>query len=429
MGIISGLIKKGYTVQPFKTGPDYIDPGYLSMISNNRAQNLDAWLMGKNKILSVFGKYSLSDISIIEGVMGYYDGMYAHSNFATTFHISTILNSPVVLILDASKTARSIAATALGYIKFHKKSNISGFILNRLSSKRHNDICVNALKKLNLPVLGSIYNDDRLFLHNRHLGLIPAMENQLLSNKIKRTANKISSMIDIDKIIKICMKSTKLNINKPLKNKKTKTTIAVALDTSFNFYYFDSINALQRDGAQIKYFSPLFDTKLPECDGIYFGGGFPEIFAQLLEKNNIKKDIKKAAETNVPIYAECGGLMYLTNSIFYNNKKYSMVKLFDADTIMNTKITLGYVKGNIISNCLLSSSFKNIRGHEFHYSQIKNLKKDVKFAYTLSKGKGIKNKRDGLILYNALASYIHLYLDVSNFTKTFIKKCIFYSKR
>ena len=216
----------------------------------------------------------------------------------------------------------------------------------------------------------------------------------------------------------------------PTQLKKPKTTICIALDKSFNFYYHDNLDALKREGARIKFFSPIYDSKLPTCDGLYIGGGFPEILSDLLEKNQkMKKSIKNAAENNIPIYAECGGLMYLTRSISYGNKKHQMVGLFDAETRMDKKMKLNYTKGKISSNCLISPKSNTLQGHEFHYSEIDILSNDSKFAYALSIGEGIKNKQDGLMEYNTLASYMHLYFDHSKYAKNFVQNCIKFSKR
>ena len=366
--IIYGLKKRGYSVQPFKVGPDYIAPTYLSSISNNETKNLDVWLMGKNELVKSFSRSSTCDISIIEGVMGYYDGFGGKTNHASTHHVATLLKSPTILILDASKTSRSIAATALGFTKFHKNSRISGIILNKIGSRKHETLCRHALENLNIPIIGSIPKNSQNILESRHLGLIPITEQKQLQKKIKQTSKEISNYLNFEKIIEICNNVEQLSKIKPQKFKKGKASIAIALDNSFNFYYHDNIEALRREGAKIKFFSPISDKKIPTCDCIYIGGGFPEILGNKLSQNTtMKKSIKQAAEGGVPIYAECGGLMYLTNSISHKNKKYKMIGLFDAETEMTKKMTLNYTEGRINSNCFISSPSK-FRAHEFHYS-------------------------------------------------------------
>jgi len=419
--IIYGIKKRGYRIQPFKVGPDYIDPSYLSAISGKDAKNLDVWLMGESELLHSFVKNSTSDISIIEGVMGYYDGFGGKTNYASTHHVASLLKSPTILILDASKTARSIAATALGFAKFHRNSRIVGIILNKIGSKKHESMCKQALASLKVPILGSILrNSERL--ESRHLGLIPVKEQRSLQNKIRKVSREISDSLDIDKIIQICKNVSELPKVQAKKIKKPIATVAVALDSSFNFYYHDNLEALRREGAKLKFFSPVSDKKIPKCDLIYIGGGFPEILGQSLERNTTMRNlIKKHAEEGMPIYAECGGLMYLTKSISFGKKKYKMVGLFDAETQMTKTMTLNYTEGKITSNCLISTPRK-FRAHEFHYSKIRNLPRDVKLVYDLKIGEGISRKKDGLSEYNTLASYCHLYFDSAKYATKLVSK-------
>ena len=292
--IIHSLQKYGFSVQPFKVGPDYIDPGYLSSISKHETYNLDVWLMGKNQILNSFISNSKSNVSVIEGVMGYYDGFGGDSNYASTHHVASLTKSPVLLVLDASKTSRSIAATALGFIKFHSDSRIVGIILNKIGSKKHEKLCRSALEKTKIPIIGVIPKNSALDMPSRHLGLISTLESKTLKTQIEKIAKIISKFLDINEIIKIMKNSTQLSKKSKSLHKKTKITIAVALDTSFNFYYQDNLEALRREGANLKFFSPVKDKKIPKCDGLYIGGGFPEILGNSLEKNQVmKKLIKK----------------------------------------------------------------------------------------------------------------------------------------
>jgi len=419
--IIYGIKKRGYRIQPFKVGPDYIDPSYLSTISGKDAKNLDVWLMGESELLHSFVKNSTSDISIIEGVMGYYDGFGGKTNYASTHHVASLLKSPTILILDASKTARSIAATALGFVKFHRNSRIVGIILNKIGSKKHESMCKQALASLKVPILGSILRNSES-LESRHLGLIPVKEQRSLQNKIRKVSREISDSLDIDKIIQICKNVSELPKAQAKKIKKPIATVAVALDSSFNFYYHDNLEALRREGAKLKFFSPVTDKKIPGCDLIYIGGGFPEVLGQSLERNTTMRNlIKKHAEEGMPIYAECGGLMYLTKSIIFGKKKYKMVGLFDAETQMTKKMTLNYTEGRITSNCLISSPAK-FRAHEFHYSKISNLAKDAKLVYDLKIGEGISGKKDALSEYNTLASYCHLYFDSAKYATKLVSK-------
>ena len=377
--------------------------------------------MGESELLHSFVKNSTSDISVIEGVMGYYDGFGGKTNYASTHHVASLLKSPTILILDASKTARSIAATALGFAKFHRNSRIVGIILNKIGSKKHESMCKQALASLKVPILGSILRNSES-LESRHLGLIPVKEQRSLQNKIRKVSREISDSLDIDKIIQICKNVSDLPKVKAKKIKKPIATVAVALDSSFNFYYHDNLEALRREGAKLKFFSPVTDKKIPKCDLIYIGGGFPEVLGQSLERNTVmRKMIKNHAEEGMPIYAECGGLMYLTKSISFGKKKYKMVGLFDAETQMTKKMTLNYTEGKITSNCLISSPAK-FRAHEFHYSKIGNLARDAKLVYDLKIGEGISGKKDALSEYNTLASYCHLYFDSAKYATKLVSK-------
>jgi len=336
--------------------------------------------------------------------MGYYDGFGGKTNYASTHHVASLLKSPTILVLDASKAARSIAATALGFAKFHRNSRIVGIILNKIGSKKHENMCKQALASLKVPILGSILKNSES-MESRHLGLIPVKEQRSLQNKIRKISREISDNLDIDKIIQISKNTSQLPKVQQKKFKNPTATVAVALDSSFNFYYHDNLEALRREGAKLKFFSPVSDKKIPKCDLIYIGGGFPEVLGQSLERNTtMRKLIKKHAEEGMPIYAECGGLMYLTKSISFGKKKYKMVGLFDAETQMTKKMTLNYTEGRITSNCLISGPAK-FRAHEFHYSKIGNLARDAKLVYDLKIGEGISGKKDALSEYNTLASY------------------------
>ena len=428
--IIHGIKKKGYSVQSFKVGPDFIDPSYLSSLSGKPTRNLDPWLMGSTGIVTSFVKNFDSDFSIIEGVMGYYDGFSGESNYSSTHHVASILKTPVILVLDASKTARSIAATALGFVKFHKNSRISGFILNKIGSKKHEDLCRQALSFLKIPIVGVIPRNTGLTMESRHLGLIPVYEQRQLQSKISNIAKTMSDFIDINKIMQIGNKVSSFDVTPKEKNPKQKVSIAIALDESFNFYYQDNLDALKKEGAKIEFFSPVSDVKVPACDGIYIGGGFPEVIGSALEKNSkMQKNIKTLAESGIPIYAECGGLMYLTRSIDYGSKKFKMVGIFDITTKMQKRLKLNYTKASIVNDCLIAKAPSTIQGHEFHFSELESIPKDSKFAYDLSIGVGIKNQKDGLMQHNTLASYMHMHFARPGIARNFVQNCIKYSRR
>ena len=440
--IMYAFKKKGFHIQPFKIGPDFIDPTYHTFVTGRESRNLDVWMMGKNGILNCFRDASYgADISIVEGVMGLFDGLSGKNDFASTAHVAKILKAPIILVIDTGKAARSIAAIALGFLHFDKNLRIAGIILNNVTSDRHAKFVSDALaNKIKIPIFGIIKRDKEIKMEQRHLGLVPTMElEKKRRREILRSARRVSEQIDLDKI-KILYKTVdRTNEQQPRQlfpNAKIK--IAVAMDESFNFYYVDNLYKLRKHKAELILFSPVNDTKLPEnISGIIIGGGFPEVLADKLEKNHsMIKSISKSAEDGIPIYAECGGLMYLTKSITgykdmdYEKKKMrkrKMVGLIDADTVMNTKLTLNYTeadsKGSIFDN------ISNIRGHEFHYSEIKNIANDSKLVYIMRKGNGVDGKKDGFSVYDTLASYMHLHFADSRLPKRLAEHCITYSHR
>lgn len=427
--IIYALKKQGYSIQPFKIGPDYIDPGYLSSVAEQDACNLDAWLMGEEHLLESFVCNSSSDISVVEGVMGYYDGFGGGTDYASTHHAACITKTPVVLILDASKAARSIAATAMGFATFHEDSRIAGVILNKVGSDRHEQACRTALEGAGISVLGSIPRDPALDMESRHLGLVSTLDRHTLHARISRVAQTISGYLDIDRMVQIAQDTSHLPDMVRQEYAKPKTRIGVALDTSFNFYYRDNLEALRRRGAMLEFFSPVTDSEPPDCDGLYIGGGFPEVLGDRLAKNRPMQDgIRHMAEDGLPIYAECGGLMYLTRQITSDGKRHRMVGIFDAETEMTGQMTLGYTKGDIDVDTPVSAGRHSFHGHEFHYSRVISISPDSKFAYKMNIGRGIDGNRDGMIEHGTLASYGHLYFDSSDHAEAFVRNCVRYSR-
>jgi cobyrinic acid a,c-diamide synthase len=392
-------------------------------------------MMGENGVLKCFHNASSgADIAVVEGVMGLFDGISGKDDFSSTAQVAKILNAPVILVIDAGKAARSIAAIATGFLHFDKKLRIIGTILNNVAGDKHANFITEAFAdKVKVPIIGIVRRSKEITMVERHLGLIPTPE---LEEKQKRaifqSAKFVSEQIDLDKIKYLLDKvQTTDPLQKQLPNGQIK--IAVALDESFNFYYADNLDALREQKAELIFFSPINDCKLPEnIHGVILGGGFPEVLADKLEKNqSMGKSITKAAENGIPIYGECGGLMYLTRSIkgYSGNegKKRNMVGLIDADTFISGKLTLNYTEAN--SNASIFGKISKVRGHEFHYSRIENIAKDSKFAYVMRRGNGIDNKKDGFMVYNCLASYMHLHFADSRLPKRFIESCIKCTRR
>jgi cobyrinic acid a,c-diamide synthase len=435
---MDALNKKGISVQPFKIGPDFIDPSYHKIITGKESRTLDAWFMGKDGIISTVEEATKNvDIGVIEGVMGLFDGMSGKNDFASTAYVAKILNAPIILVVDAAKAARSIAAMIFGYLNFDKKLKIVGIILNNVSGPKHEKYLIEACRNsLNVPILGIVKRDKDLKMDERHLGLIPSDELEPSKrNKIKQQANKVSEEIYYDKILSLInLRKSKLTKQINDKSKVPKLVkIAVALDNSFNFYYNENLNILRNLGAEITYFSPISDNCIPgDISGIVLGGGFPEVMADKLNSNqSMLKSIKKAGEQGIPIYGECGGLMYLTKSItgYKDSKKaFRMVGIVDARTKMTGKLTLNYTNADM--NSTTFGSIKNMRGHEFHYSKIEDLPSDSKFVYSMKRGIGMDGgKHDGILTHNSLASYMHLHFHDSRFPKMWIKKCIEFQRK
>ena len=462
--IIRVMRRQGLDVSPFKVGPDYIDPAYLGVAAGRDARNLDVWVMGgARRVLEGFAMHSQgSGVSVIEGVMGYYDGHSGYSDYASTYHMANITRSPVILVVDASKAARSVAATALGFRTLQKNSRIAGVILNKLGSIKHALTCQDALRSAGIPVLGSIYRDASMALEERHLGLYSTVDGAELEKKIERIADVVEPNLDVKGLLAVAYsagpvpataaKTSRKVPNTVLRNRKLIAdyhkdvkggdgpVIAVALDSSFNFYYPDNLDALRREGAQLEFFSPVSDKRPPACDALYIGGGFPEVLAAPLEQNrSMKRSIKKMAEDGMPVYAECGGLMYLSKSITSKQrKKYDMVGLFDAGVVMTGRPVLNYTEGIIGSGTpITGGSDRKFRGHEFHYSRMSALPRGSSLAIYLydatcggeNYGVGIQNGNDGLMVHNTLASYGHIYFDVADFASHFVANSVRYSRR
>lgn len=434
VSVMHALRGKGLKVQPFKVGPDFIDPSYHTFVTKRQSRNLDVWMMGKQGVIDCFAfACQDADIAVIEGVMGLYDGMSGKDDFASTAHVAKILDAPVVLVVDAGKGARSIAAIVLGFLQFDRNVRIAGIILNNVAGERHAGYITEALAgRVKVPVVGIIGRNNQIKMEERHLGLVPAPELQEEKKKaLLQAARNVAEQIDIDRIRSFC-RTSKLP-DAPLRAKLArKTRIAVALDESFNFYYADNLDALRRSGAELVFFSPVHEPRLPEdIGGVMLGGGFPEVLADSLEKNRpMIKSIRKAVQDGMPVYGECGGLMYLTRSIRGykgEEKARKMAGLVDADTLMTSRLTLNYTEAECNGPVFGKA---HLQGHEFHYSLIENVARDSRFAYSMKKGRGITGDRDGFIVNgNGLAAYMHLHFADTKLPERLVLACAGYSRR
>jgi cobyrinic acid a,c-diamide synthase len=433
VAIMHALRRKGLKVQPFKVGPDFIDPSYHTFVTKRRSRNLDVWMMGRQGVLDCFAEACEgADVAVIEGVMGLFDGMSGRNDYASTAQIAKILDAPVLLVVDAGKSARSIAAIVLGFLQFDRNVRIAGIILNNVAGDRHAGYVTEALAgKARVPVVGIVRRNNEIRMEERHLGLIPAPELQEAKRKaIVRGAKYVADQIDIDKILDLCG-TTKLPDAPARTTLAKKARIAVALDESFNFYYADNLDALRRSGAELVFFSPVQDTELTDVDGMILGGGFPEVLADRLEKNrSMIGSVRKAVQDGMPVYGECGGLMYLTRSISgYKGEKKArrMAGLVDADTVMTSRLTLNYTEAKCDGPVFGRA---RLRGHEFHYSSIENIARDSRFAYGMRKGRGITGDKDGFIVNgNGIAAYMHLHFADRKLPDRLVQACARYSRR
>ena len=434
VAIMEALRKKGLKVQPFKVGPDFIDPSYHTFVTNRQSRNLDVWMMGKQGVLDCFARACQgADVAVIEGVMGLFDGMSGRDNFASTAHVAKILDAPVILVVDAGKGGRSIAAIALGFLEFDRNVKIAAIILNNVAGERHAGYITEALRgKVRAPVVGIVRRNNEIRMEERHLGLIPAPELQEAKKRaIVAGARYVAEQIDIDRILDLCATGALPDVP-TLEKLQKRARIAVALDESFNFYYADNLESLRRNGAQLAFFSPVLEQGLPKnVQGIMLGGGFPEVLADRLEKNRTMiKSIRKAVQDGMPVYGECGGLMYLTRSIRgYRGEKKArkMAGLVDADTVMTNRLTLNYTEAEC-SGPVFGTA--RLRGHEFHYSSVENVAPDSRFAYTMKRGRGITCERDGLVVNgNGLAAYMHLHFANTKLPGKLVQTCASYSRR
>jgi cobyrinic acid a,c-diamide synthase len=419
-GLIFNLRKKGFRVQPFKVGPDFLDPSWLSVAAGRNCINLDSWMTSKEYVTElVQQKMEDADIGIIEGVMGLYDGAIANGIEGSTAEIARLLNAPVVLIANAHGASRSFAATINGFVNFPDAPDFAGIIANHCGSERHKEILSEALLGVKLPpLLGTIPKNSLSQLPGRHLGLTSASTELSSEQMISQIASICEQNLEIEQLIQSLSIFTKDKIEINTKRSSTKRVgkpvrIAYALDKAFHFYYSDNLDLLTHNGAELVSFSPLFDTALPKSmDGLYFGGGYPEMHASHLSKNtSMIKSVQSFAISGKPIYAECGGLMYLSKSIKdLNAQHWPMAGILPCETAMNAKLqTLGYCEVKLKENCIIGNKDMQFKGHEFHYSSIADTEeKKSENGYEISYRSG-RSKVSGYINKNILASYVHLH--------------------
>lgn len=427
--IVTGLLAyyhaKGMSVQPFKVGPDYIDPGFHGKAAGRNSYNLDTWLTPPDRLGQTFARLSAgADISIVEGVMGLYDG--GGKGVSSTAEIAKRLEAPVILVLDCKSVGVSIAATALGYREYDKDLQIAGVILNRLGSDRHEQMIREALGELGIPVIGAFHRDEELKTPERHLGLTPVTEIET-EKLIARMAEDAGRWIDTESLFSIAKNAPAMHVDEAADQRvEIKARIGIAQDEAFSFYYPSSLEALEHAGARLIPFSPLRDDAIPDVDGLLFGGGFPEMFLKELAGNDtMKESIRSASKQGMPIYAECGGLMYLSREILgFEGDTYPMVGIVPGACAMQKKLQrVGYVTGEALVDSIIADKGDTLRGHEFHFSTL-SASPDFSWAYSL---KGTRQKESHIEGYgkdNVLATYLHISFDGNpEAAKRFVNSC------
>ena len=433
-GILAILKNLGYSVQSYKIGPDYIDPGYHQLASGKPSHNLDSWLIPQEKIPPYFIRTAKkSQISIIEGVMGLYDG--GRNGVSSSASIAKLLQVPVILVIDAKSMGESAAAIALGFKSYDSDVNLVGVIINRLGSKNHELMIREGMKKIGIPILGCVYRDTVLTTPERHLGLTPTTEHDA-TILIKNLTEKLLSQINIDLLIQIAEQSPKLPeiTGEFTPSSMTHLRIGVAMDEVFSFYYTESLDVFRKLGAEIIPFSPLHDKELPEnIHGLISGGGFPEMFLEQLSANiPMHTSIKSTAAKGLPIYAECGGLMYLCREISsFSGASYPMVNLVPAVCEMQNKLqTVGYVEALSLEDNVLIKNGEKLRGHEFHFSLMKPDKKNTfPWAFQFTKMRTGQQYAGGYVKENILASYLHMhFMGNEKAAASFVNRCLSYKE-
>lgn len=416
--------KKRLKVIPFKKGPDYIDAGWLSLFANNPCYNLDPFLISRENVLSSFIKHFRGDLSIIEGNRGLYDGMDIEGSFSTA-ELSKLLKSPIILIVDCSKVTRTVAAIVKGCIEFDREIEIAGVILNQIAGMRHEKIIRESIERYcSIPVVGAIPRIEDDSFPERHMGLVPYQEHQdfdRASSLVQRIADRY---LDLEKIKDIAFEAGFLSplseknkecisVEREGSEKFNSLKIGVIKDSAFQFYYPENIDELRNRGAEIVEINSITDQVLPDVDALYIGGGFPETNAIYLAQNeSFKVSVKKAAEKGLPIYAECGGLMFLGREIRLKDKIFPMVDLFPITFLMKNKPQAhGYTIVEVDKRNPFFPIGTILRGHEFHYSLPEEFSEEENMytVFKMKRGEGIKNKRDGLCYKNTLGTYTHIH--------------------
>lgn len=441
-GIMAALTKRGLTVQPYKVGPDYIDPMFHTRITGRYSRNLDSWMLDEQVVKYLFAKNtSGADIAVIEGVMGMYDGFGARSKVGSTAHVSTILEAPVILVLNVQGMSLSAAAMVDGFRRFDNRVDIQGVILNNISSEAHYSLMKDIIESnAGLRVVGYLPRSNKYALESRHLGLVTSSEVENLNGKLDALVEQVEKTLDLSLLLEIAQQAEEFAaVPNPLtalpvcESGEKGFKIAVAMDKAFNFYYRDNLELLETLGAELKFFSPLEDTALPDgVKGLYIGGGYPEVWARkLAENSSMQNSIREQIQKGLPTYAECGGFMYLTESIRDREGNcHSMVGVIPGGCEMTSSLKrFGYVEVEALEESVICKPGYKIRAHEFHYSTAQ-IPETVSSCYRVVKkreGRPDTTWACGYKAHQVMAGYPHLHF-CSNpeFAVEFVRSCCRY---
>jgi len=435
IGVLKAFADRGLKVQPFKAGPDYIDPMFHTYITGRHSRNLDSWMLGEDILAHLFEKNCRdADIAVIEGVMGMYDGVGGRSSVGSTAHVAKILKAPVVLVLDAGRMSMSAAAVVKGFREFDPEAGVRGVIFNNVGGAGHYSMLKDAVEKnTGVKALGYLARNEGINIPERHLGLVTSAEIKDLREKADRIGSLAAGSIDMEALAALASDAPSLEKHTAdlgINEGGIGVKVGVAFDGAFNFYYRDNLDLLAELGAELVYFSPLNDDSLPDgLDGMYIGGGYPEVWAgELMQNKSMRDAIKAAVNGGMPVYAECGGLMYMTGSIVQRSgESYEMTGILPGASVMTPSLKrFGYVEIETVEDNILSKRGDRIRGHEFHYSA-STFGGSVKGCFRASRA----GKIDGAVSWecgfkyrNLVAGYPHLHFwSNPDFAVNFLKSC------
>jgi cobyrinic acid a,c-diamide synthase len=413
LGLCRALARRGLRVQAFKKGPDYIDPIWHGIAAGRPSYNLDFHMMREEEILSLFSRHAVpASIALIEGNKGLYDGMDVQGRNSNAA-LAKLLRTPVVLVLDSVGITRGVAPLILGYQAFDREVDIAGVILNKVGGPRHEEKLRAVIERYtDVKVLGAVRMDDSLAIVERHLGLIPGNETETAEARIEAIAGRVAAQVDLDALVALAGRAPELGMPGGVPARQPENSalrLAYARDRAFGFYYQEDLDTLRERGVRLLPLDTLSDVRLPECDGLLLGGGFPEMFIDRLEANAaLRGDIRRAVEAGLPTYAECGGLMYLARSLRWGEHQGEMVGVLPGDVVMGARpVGRGYALLEETMRMPWPPRPQPIPAHEFHYSRLENLPSGLDYAYRVLRGHGIDGEWDGFVYKNLLAAYCH----------------------